>query len=349
MVSSPPSSDPSPPERDPASDTGASGSTVTVLLALAANLAVGVLKLVAGLLTGSGALLSEAAHSVGDTSTELLLLTALRRSSRPADRRHPFGYGKERYFWSLLAAVGILISGAAFSVFEGLRTILGPNEELTYAWVNYVVLALAFVLEATSFRQAARQTRGEAADRQRSVGAYIRDPDDPTVRSVVLEDSAALIGIVFATVGVGLHQMTGSSVWDGAASLAIGMLLVVAAALLAQTCKTLLIGKQADVALIRRISDWLEDQAEIDDVVDLMTMMLGTDRILFCARVDFVDTFTAADLEQACARIDRDLRNKFPTLEEIFIEPVPRSDPQLRQRVLDRYGRVLADESTPGQ
>jgi cation diffusion facilitator family transporter len=334
---------------DPSPEGSADGSTVTVLLALAANVGVGVLKLAAGLLTGSGALLSEAAHSVGDTSTELLLLTALRRSSRPADRRHPFGYGKERYFWSLLAAVGILLSGAAFSFFEGLRTILGPNEELSYAWVNYVVLALAFALEATSFRQAVRQTRGEAAERQRPARAYFRDPDDPTVRSVLLEDSAALIGILLAALGVGLHQITGSSVWDGAASLAIGALLVVAAVLLAQTCKTLLIGKQADLTLIRNVSDWLEAQAEIDDVVDLMTMMLGTNRILFCARVDFIDTFSAADLERACARIDADLRREFPTLEEIFIEPVPRSDPLLRQRVLDRYGRVLANENNPSR
>jgi len=165
-----------------------------VLLALAANVGVGLLKLAAGLITGSGALLSEAAHSAGDSSTELLLLTALRRSERPADRVHPFGYGKERYFWSLLAAVTILISGAAFSIFQGLHTILGGGEDANRLWINYPVLALAFVLEAISFRQAIGQVRGAAAKGRRSVRSYVRDPDDPTVKSVVWEDSAACSG-----------------------------------------------------------------------------------------------------------------------------------------------------------
>ncbi len=166
-------------------------STVTVLLALGANVGVGLLKLAAGLVTGSGALLSEAAHSAGDSTTELLLLTALRRSQRPADRVHPFGYGKERYFWSLLAAVTILVSGAAFSIFQGLHTIFGSGEGTERIWINYPVLAIAFVLEGISFRQAVQQAKGAAKRGKRSVRSYIRDPEDPTVKSVVLEDSAA--------------------------------------------------------------------------------------------------------------------------------------------------------------
>ena len=196
---------------------------MTVLLALAANAGVGLLKLAAGLITGSGALLSEAAHSAGDSSTELLLLTALRRSDRPADRVHPFGYGKERYFWSLLAAVTILISG------RGVLDLPGPphhpgrgREPADKLWINYPVLAIAFVLEGISFRQAIGQVRGAARSGRRSVRSYVRDPDDPTVKSVVLEDSAALIGLVLAGAGVGLHQLTGSAFWDGPASLAIG-------------------------------------------------------------------------------------------------------------------------------
>ncbi|MFD1048929.1 cation diffusion facilitator family transporter, partial [Kibdelosporangium lantanae] len=144
-------------------------SLVTVLLALAANLGVGVAKLVAGLLSGSGALLSEAAHSVGDTSTQILLLTAVRRSQRPADRRHPFGYGKDRYFWSLLAAMGILVSGAAFSVYQGIRSISEGGEQTGYVWVNYLVLGIALVLEGTSLVQAVRQLRREAVDHRRTV------------------------------------------------------------------------------------------------------------------------------------------------------------------------------------
>lgn len=146
------------------SDT-ASTSARTVALALVANAGVGVAKLVAGLISGSGALLSEAAHSAGDTSTELLLATALWRSSRPADRVHPFGYGKERYFWSLLAAVAIFVLGAAFSVYQGLDTILAPHGESHLLWINYPVLVVAFVLEGISLRQAIHSTHKEARRR----------------------------------------------------------------------------------------------------------------------------------------------------------------------------------------
>jgi cation diffusion facilitator family transporter len=338
------------PTSEPAPGGDGQESTLTVLLALAANAGVGVLKLVAGLITGSGALLSEAAHSAGDTSTELLLLTALRRSQRPADRVHPFGYGKERYFWSLLAAVTILISGAAFSIFEGLHTmlgggsILGGGESTGRLWINYPVLAIAAILEGTSFRQALRQTRDAAGRGRRSVRSYLRDPDDPTVKSVVLEDSAALVGLLLAAAGVGLHQLTGDPVYDGAASLAIGCLLVGAAFALAQSCKGLLIGKQADVRVVGEITRWLEAQPEILDVVDVLTMMTGVDRVLLCARVDLEDAYSAAAVEDAFARIDGELRHRFPVVDELFIQPVPRSDARLRARVLQRYGRVLADE-----
>jgi cation diffusion facilitator family transporter len=323
-------------------------STATVLLALGANIGVGILKLAAGLVSGSGALLSEAAHSVGDSATEILLLTALRRSDRPADRLHPFGYGKERYFWSLLASVTILVSGGAFSIFQGVHTILSGGESTARLWVNYPVLALAFVIEATSFRQAIGQAGAAARRGRRSVRSYIRDPEDPTVKSVVLEDSAALIGLLFAAIGVGLHELTGDAVYDGVASLAIGLLLVIAAYLLAQTCKTLLIGKQADLRLIQAVSRRLEEQDEVTDVVDLLSMMTGTNRILLCARVDFVDDLNAADLERACVRIDATLSAEFSALDEIFIQPVPRTDPAMRERVLRRYGRVLADEPGTG-
>ncbi len=321
----------------------AGGSTRTVVLALVANTSVGLLKLAAGLVSGSSALVSEAAHSAADTSTELLLLTALRRSSRPADAVHPFGYGKERYFWSLLAAFGIFVSGAAFSVYEGLHTVLGKDESSGRLWINYPVLGLAFVLEAVSFRQAVRQTRGEAVQRRRSVQSVVRDPHDPTVRSVVLEDSAALIGIVTAAAGVALHQVTGSRMWDGAASLVIGALLVVAAVLLARTCRGLLIGKQAEAHLMRRIEKRIEEQAEVDDVVDLLTMMTGVNRVLLCARVDLVDGFSASDIERAFVRIDALLHEEFPGLDEIFIQPVPKWDHRTRARVRERYGHELAD------
>ncbi|SOD71879.1 cation diffusion facilitator family transporter [Jatrophihabitans sp. GAS493] len=320
-------------------------SRLTVLLALAANIGVALAKLAAGLFTGSSALLSEAAHSFGDSSTEVLLLTALSKSKRRADRVHPFGYGKERYFWSLFAAIGIFASGAAFSIYEGLHTMLGHYERASESlWINYPVLIIAGVLEGLSLRQGVRQARGAARRHGRSLVGYLHDPDDPTVKSVVLEDTTAIIGLVIAATGVALHQITGSAFWDGAASLLIGLLLVIVAFLLARTCEILLIGQQADVRLIQAVDDRLAQQPEIDSVVDVLTMMVGTDQVLLCVRADFVDTFTAGELEDACVRIDRTLREEFSELDEIFIQPTARSDAAVRARVVARYGRSLADE-----
>ncbi|PZS29283.1 MAG: cation transporter [Pseudonocardiales bacterium] len=326
------------------SDAEKQEGTFTVLLALGANVGVALLKLIAGLISGSGALLSEAAHSVGDSTTEVLLLVALRRSDKPADRTHPFGYGKERYFWSLLAAVAIFVSGAAFSVFEGLHTILGPDEQGHMLWINYPVLALALILESISFRNAARRVRAESARSHQSVGEYVLNPHDPTVNSIALEDTTAILGLFVAGAGVALHQVTGSQVWDGIASLTIGALLLVAAFLLARACEGLLIGRQADIQLVRAIESRLEEQDEVVDVVDLLTMLVGTGRILVCARVDFVNTLSAGELELACVRIDAALREEFAELDEIFIQPASRSDSTVRERVRQRYGRALAEE-----
>ena len=313
-------------------------STLTVLLALAVNLAIAVMKAIAGVITGSAAMMAEAGHSVADTFTEALLLTALRRSARPADRRHPFGYGKDRYFWSLLAAVSIFVSGAAFAFYEGARTVLGAPEEQGSPGVGYVVLAIAFALESVSWTQAVRQVRREARAEGRSMLAFLRVSDDPTVKTVFLEDSAALVGLVLAFGGLGLHHLTGSSVWDGVASLAIGVLLAFVAYTLASTNRGLLIGRQADPVLVRAVWSRLREAPEVEQVVDLLTMAVGTDRVLVCARLDFDDALGAAELERACVRIDAELRAAHPELDEVFLEPVPRTDPEVRSRVLARYG-----------
>ncbi|MFR9804681.1 cation diffusion facilitator family transporter [Pseudonocardia sp. RS010] len=313
-----------------------------MLLAGGVNATIAVLKAVAGLLTGSSAMLAEAAHSVADTTTEGLLLAALRRSSRGPDRLHPFGYGKERFFWALIAAVSIFVSGGVFSVYEGLSTILGEGAEQTIPWVAYAVLGVSFLLEGSSLLKAIRQVRNEAAEERVGFFRLLRTTDDPTVKTVFFEDSAALVGLLLAFAGVGLHQLTGAALWDGIASLLIGLLLAGVAFVLGGTNKGLLIGRQADLRMVRAIRRSLEDRAEIDAVVDLLTMQLGTDSVLLCARLDFEDTLGAADVERACVEIDADLRGRFSDLAEIFLEPVPRTDPVMRERVLDRYGRTLA-------
>lgn len=316
-------------------------STLTVVVALAANTLIAVMKAVAGLLTGSAAMLAEAAHSVADTATEGLLLAALRQSERPADRRHPFGYGKVRFFWSLIAAVSIFVTGAIFSGFEGVHTIFGEGEEQTFAWVAFLVLGLSFVIEGASWVRAVRQIRQEKAEENRTLLQHLRNTDDPTVKTVFYEDSAALIGLLIAFAGVGLHLLTGSALWDGLASLLIGALLAGVAYLLGRTNMRLLIGQQADVRLVRAVHERLLTQPEVEQVVDLLTMLTGTDRILLCARVDFADSLSAAELERACVRIDGELRAEFTDLDEIFVQPVPRGDPALNERVANRYGSAL--------
>jgi divalent metal cation (Fe/Co/Zn/Cd) transporter len=186
--------------------------------------------------------------------------------------------------------------------------------------------------------------RTEKARTQRTLVGYLKMPRDPTVNSVLLEDSAALIGLAIAAVGVALHQMSGSAVWDGLASIAIGCLLLVVAFVLARACKTLLIGQQADPRLLAAIEGFLEEHNEVDDVVDMLSMLTGTDSVLLCLRVDFAEELNSSDLETACLRLDAELRERFEPLSEVFIQPASRRDADLRQRVQQRYGHALADE-----
>jgi cation diffusion facilitator family transporter len=311
-------------------------SMKTIIIALLVNLAVAVIKAIAGVLAASAGLLAEAAHSVGDCTTELFLVTALRRSDKPPDRRHPFGYGKERYFWSLLAALTIFTLGAGFSVYQGVSTIVGGEHGAESPIVGYVVLGLSAIVEATSLRQATGRLRRESRRTDVSVGRYVMEPDDPTVKSVVMEDSAALIGLVFAAAGLIGRQVTGNAAWDGIAALAIAVLLMVVAFELARTNVGLLIGKQANPKLVQAIRDCLEAPPEVLSVVDVLTMMIGTGKLLVCARVDFVDSLSATEAERACVRFHDVLAERFPEVETIFIEPVPRGDHELQRQIQAR-------------
>lgn len=321
---------------------------LTVLLALAANLGIALAKTVAAVLTGSAAMAAEAGHSYVDTINEVLLLTALRRSERPADSRHPFGHGTERYFWSLLVAVCIFGMGALFAFLQGLGALLGHGVEQANPMIGYIVLAASAVLETVSWRQAYRETRQHARERNEGFVEFLRATDDPTAKSVLFEDSAALLGIVFAAAGLLTHQLTGSAVGDGIASLLIGLMLTLVAFLLGRTNRELLIGRQARPEVLAGMRVVLEGAPEIEEIVDLMTMNVGTDQILVCARLDFDDALGAADVERACARLDGELHDKYHEVYEVFLEPVPRDDPGLRERVLARYGRQSDGEAKTG-
>jgi cation diffusion facilitator family transporter len=321
---------------------------LTVLLALAANLGIALAKTVAALITGSAAMAAEAGHSYVDSINELLLLTALRRSERPADSRHPFGHGTERYFWSLLVAVCIFGMGALFAFIQGFGALLGKGAEEASPLIGYVVLAISAVLELVSWRQAFRETRQHARERGQGFLEFLRTTDDPTAKSVLFEDSAALLGITFAALGLLTHQLTGSAVGDGVASLLIGLMLSLVAFLLGRTNRELLIGRQARPEVLEGMRRMLTDAPEVEELVDLLTMNVGTDQILVCARLDFDDSLGAADVERACARLDGELHEAYGEVYEVFLEPVPRDDPGLRQRVLARYGvqrEVVSDET----
>jgi cation diffusion facilitator family transporter len=312
---------------------------LTVLLALAANLGIALAKTVAAVMTGSASMAAEAGHSYVDTINEVLLLTALRRSQRPADSRHPFGHGPERYIWSLLVAVCIFGMGALFAFLQGFGALLGKGGEEANPLVGYVVLAVSAVLEAISWAQAFKETRQHARERGEGFVEFLRTTDDPTAKSVLFEDSAALLGIAFAAMGLFTHQLTGSAVGDGIASLLIGLMLTLVAFLLGRTNRELLVGRQARPEVLQGIEGMLTGAPEVEALVDLMTMNVGTDQILVCARLDFDDALGAADVERTCARLDAELHDKYREVYEVFLEPVPRDDPGLRGRVMARYGR----------
>ena len=294
----------------------------TVLLAGAANLAIAIAKVVAGLLSGSTALLAEAAHSVADTLNQAFLLTALRRSRKPADARHPFGYGMERYFWSLLAAVGILVLGAGFSIAEGLRAVFDPEPIAALAMI-YSVLAISFVFEGTSWLRAITQVRREAREHGVPFLTHLKNAE-PAVKTVAFEDSAALIGLLIAAIGVTLAVVTGHHVWDGMASIAIGLLLIVVAFTLGRDNKAMLIGRALPDDVQRQIRGIIDDTPGIEGVLELLSLRLAPDQVLVVATVDLADMRTTGSaIEQLAERIDADVRREYPMVRHLYLDPTP--------------------------
>jgi cation diffusion facilitator family transporter len=301
-----------------------SESHKTVYLALAANAGIGGAKLAGGLISGSSAMLAEAAHSAADTTNQLLLLASLNLAGRPPDEEHPFGYGKERFFWSFLAAVSIFVSGALFSVYEGLHRILGGASEDGGTGIAFAVLAIGLVLEGSSLIRATRQTGSEAQQRSRSFTRHLRVTRDPTVKTVVFEDSAAVIGLLLAAAGLGLTTLTGSAVWDGAASIAIGVLLAAVAFTLGRDTKGLLIGEGALPEEREAIERVFEEHAKVASLEELLTMAIGPASLLVAARLDFIPELNSDAVEEVADELDRRLRDAVPEITEVFLDPTRR-------------------------
>ncbi len=308
--------------KDPSKDDR--HTKVTVLVALAANLVIAVAKAVGGVLAGSPALLSEAAHSVADSLNEVFLLAALRRSRRPADERHPFGYGKERFFWSLLAAVGIFVMGGCFSFFQGFEALQANTEEKFSGYVaGLIVLGVALLAEGVSLLRALHQVRRQGG----GLGAM----RDPALRTVVAEDGTAVLGVTLAIIGMALHMVTGQVVWEASASLAIGVLLVYVAYRLGRDARDQLIGEAADPEQSARIRALLEAQPEIDSVEALFTMKMGLDSTLVAARIDLMPGLDSERVEEVSVRIKRSLARTFPETDQIFLDVTDRTDGDARE------------------
>ena len=293
-----------------------------MLVAGAANLLIAVAKLVAGLVSGSSAMLSEAAHSFGDTMNQVFLMAALRRSRKPADPRHPFGYGMERYFWSLLAAVGIFVLGAGFSAYQGIESLVTPGEEGAATWA-FVVLGASFVFEGSSFVKALVQLRGNATDAGKPMLHHLRHEADPALRAVVWEDGAALVGLVLAASGLALDTILGGRTFDGIASLAIAVLLVSVAYGLGRQNQQYLIGKAASPELQEGIAALLAEAEGVDNVLELMTMRLSPEEVLVAARVDLADHLTPEEIERAADEIADIVKERFPEVRHLFLDPTP--------------------------
>ncbi|OSC70136.1 hypothetical protein B5180_25445, partial [Streptomyces sp. BF-3] len=237
-------------------------------------------------------------------------LAALRRSRRPADARHPFGYGKERFFWALLAAVGIFVMGGCFSFYQGLSALRRDEQESPEGYTaGLIVLGVAFVAEATSLTRALHQARGEK-----------RGSLDPALRTVIAEDSTAVLGVTLAMAGMGLHLATGSVVWEAAASLGIGLLLVYVAFRLGRDARDQLIGEAVDPELRRDLVGFLMRQGEIDNVAELLTMRLGMDSVLVAARIDLAPGIDSERVEEVSMRIREAMADRWPQADQVFLD-----------------------------
>jgi cation diffusion facilitator family transporter len=298
----------------------------TVLVALGANAGIGVVKLAAGLLGGSSAMLAEAAHSAADTTNQVFLLTSLSSSQRAPDDQHPFGYGKEQFLWSFMAAVFIFVSGALFSLYQGVSELIDGGEGGHWGY-TYAALAAALVLEGASLARALRQTRRDAGSS--SVPRYVRESRDPTTKTVVFEDSAAVAGVIVAGLGVGLHQLTGSSAFDGIGAIVIGCLLAGAALGLWRDTRGLLIGEAALPEEREALSAVLAGHGEVDAVVELLTMALGPRTLLVAARLDLADGLDSDGVERLSRQLDEELREAVPAVRYVFLDPTHRDEPAL--------------------
>jgi len=294
-------------------------STRTLVIAFVANLGIAVAKFIAAAITGSSAMLTEGVHSVVDSTNQLLLMWGRRQAKKPPDKYHPLGYGPELYFWSFVVAVLVFALGAGVSIYEGIIHITNPEEAVSPT-IAYIVLAIAFLLEGWSTREAFnefKQAKGK-------LGWYeaIRRSKDPPSFIVLLENGAAMAGIVAAAIGVLLAQLTGDPFYDGAASVVIGVILGLTALLLAYESKGLLIGEAADPELVSGLRELACGKDGIVGVGHVLTVHFSPDQIAAMMDVDFRDTISAGDVERIVREVEDEAHRQWPQLMQLFIRPM---------------------------
>jgi cation diffusion facilitator family transporter len=311
------------------------GGSKAVVAALASNLGIAITKFVAFAFTGSSSLLAEAVHSVADTGNQGLLLLGSRRARKQRDREHPFGYGSERYFYAFVVSLVLFSIGGLFAILEGVTKIVHPHR-LQDPGIAIGVLGIAVVLESLSFRTARQESQKLKGDQ--SWVNFVRRTKNPELPVVLLEDSAALAGLAFALVGVILTVLTHNTRWDGAGTLAIGLLLVSVAITLSVETKSLLIGESAGADVERRIVEALLDGAEVERVIHLRTLHLAPDDLLVAAKIAIAGDDTGAEVAAGIDAAERRVRAAIPIARVIYLEPDLDRGPRDRSESIESAG-----------
>ncbi|MBP2706032.1 cation transporter [Microbispora sp. RL4-1S] len=296
----------------------AGGGTKAIIAALGANLAIAVAKFVAFLFTGSSSMLAESVHSVADSGNQALLIVGGKRAERRSTRKHPFGYGRERYFYAFVVAVVLFTIGALFSLYEGWHKIADPHPVESPVWA-FGVLVFAIVAEGFSFRTAIRESRALKGDH--SWVSFIRRAKAPELPVVLLEDFGALLGLIFALFGVSMSVVTGDGIWDGIGTMMIGALLAVIAVILATETKSLLIGESAAPEIEEQICAALESAPEVSRVIHLRTLHLGPEELLVAAKIAVQHDDTAGEVARGIDEAERRVREAVPIARVIYLEP----------------------------
>ena len=298
------------------------GTTRAVLAAFAGNMAIAIIKAIAAYLTGSGALVAETAHSIADSVNQILLYVGIRRSVQPPTEKHPLGHGKERYFWALIVALFLFFGGGIFSIYEAYERFTHP-QELGAVWVGFVVLGLSMVFETFSLSVAVREVRHAAAEERIPVRRFLQQLRDPALRTVLYEDSAALAGLVAATLGLGLTVLTGDHRFDALASAVIGLILIYVAYQLAWGARGLIVGEAPPEEVLDKLRAAIASEPGVDKVIDLRAVQMGTKQLLVLARVSVRDNIHAGDAERLLVRLRKRLQREHPEVMDSYVELNP--------------------------